>query len=66
MKYNLKKRLKNTHLTKNKVDASTPGHPQPSSTILFHIFLLVGSQEKIKKMSPQASKHVIPITFMTS
>ena len=43
------KASKNTLLTKNKVDASTPGHPQPSSTILFHIFLLAGSQEDIKK-----------------
>ena len=49
------KATKNTLLTKNEVDASTPGHPQPSSTILFHIFLLAGSQENIKKMSPQAS-----------
>ena len=49
------KATKNTLLTKNEVDASTPGHPQPSSTILFHIFLLAGSQENIEKMSPQAS-----------
>ena len=39
----------------DEVDASASGHPQPSSTILFHIFLLAGSQENIKKMSPQAS-----------
>ena len=43
------KATKNTLLTKNKVDASTPGHPRPLSTILFHIFLLAGSQENIKK-----------------
>ena len=49
------KATKNTLLTKNKVDASTPGYTQPSSKILFHIFLLAGSQESIKKMSPQAS-----------
>ena len=46
---------KNTLLTKNKVDASTPGHPQPSPTILFHNFLLAGSQEIIKKNLVQAS-----------
>ena len=55
LKYDLKKSNRNwktrenTLLTENKVDASTPGHPQSSSTILFHIFLLAGSQEKIKK-----------------
>ena len=35
---------------KNKVDASAPGHRRPSSTILFHTFLLASSQENIKKL----------------
>ena len=49
------KTRKNTLLTKNKVDASTPGHPRPSPTILFHNFLLAGSQEIIKKILSQVS-----------
>ena len=40
------KATKNTLLTKNKVDASTPGHRRPSSTILFHIFLLASLARK--------------------
>ena len=40
---------------KNKVDASAPGYRRPSSTTVFHIFLLAGSQENMKKIAPQAS-----------
>ena len=49
-----------TLLSENKVDASTPGHPQPSSTILFHIFLLAGSQENTKKC---LLRHRLPLRF---
>ena len=49
------KTRKNTLLTKNKVDASTPGNPRPSPTILFHNFSLAGSQEIIKKILSQVS-----------
>ena len=40
------KATKNTLLTKNKVDASTPGHPQPSSTIYF-IFSCSQARKKV-------------------
>ena len=43
---------KNTLLTKNNVDASTPGHRRPSPTIYF---IISCSQEIIKKNLSQAS-----------
>ena len=41
------------HLTKNKVNASASGRSSSLLTILFHTFLLAGSQEKHKKNAPR-------------
>ena len=46
------KATKNTLLTKNKVDASTPGHRRQ---FYFIFSCSLRSQENIEKMSPQAS-----------
>ena len=42
--------LEKAYLTKNKVNASASGRSSSLLAILFHIFLLAGSQENIKKM----------------